>query len=282
MELVKSNIKVFIKSLYKNYKKDEIDVMSAAITFFLIFSTFPTIVFASTVLGYLDISNSQVFAMFLGVLPRDVIDLVVVYLDYLGDTANTNILMVSLFFTLYFPIRTMNKLMDGINRAFQIESKRKMINRIALMVVLGIFLFISVAAILFLLVVGRNILTILANYLPISMEFIQSWSTIRFFVMALIAFVFLTIVYWLVPEIKLFIYEAMPGAVFASIGWILFSACFSFYVENMGNYSLLYGSIGAIIILLIWLRMMVVILLMGAEINSIIKEIKTEKNHVEN
>jgi membrane protein len=62
--------------------------------------------------------------------------------------------------------------------------------------------------------------------------------------------------------------EVVPGAIFATLGWVAASMVFSFYVNNFGNYTNIYGSIGVIIILLTWLFFTSVIIIMGGEVNA--------------
>ena len=62
--------------------------------------------------------------------------------------------------------------------------------------------------------------------------------------------------------------DTIPGALFAAIGWIITSMIFSFYVNNFGNYSKTYGSLGGIIILLIWLYIASIMIILGGEING--------------
>jgi membrane protein len=62
--------------------------------------------------------------------------------------------------------------------------------------------------------------------------------------------------------------EVVPGAVIASLGWVIVSIAFSYYIDNFGNYSKVYGSLGGIIALLMWLYVSSIIILMGAEINA--------------
>lgn len=68
--------------------------------------------------------------------------------------------------------------------------------------------------------------------------------------------------------------ETIPGSIFASLGIIIFSAIFSFYVNNFGNYSKSYGSIGGLIVLLIWLYSISIVIVLGAEVNATLISIK--------
>ena len=68
----------------------------------------------------------------------------------------------------------------------------------------------------------------------------------------------------------------MPGVLVALIGWMVVSAAFSFYVENFANYSVIYGALGTVIVLMMWLNLTAVVLIMGAEVNGALLAMRTE------
>lgn len=267
----------FLIRLVKRYFKDDIDSSAAALAYYMMFSFFPIIILGSTLLGYANISSDSIFKVFTGILPHDVINIINRYLVYVSLNKNANILMVSLFFTVYFPIRAVTRIMDEINRAYQVGKERHFIKKIFFVIVFTALFVFTIFASLTFMIAGRSILSFASKFVGISTEFIDAWVNNRFVAMAIICFVTITILYILAPNCKVSFTQAFPGAALAVFLWLLLSAGFSFYVENMGNYSLLFGSIGAIIVLLVWLYMMAVILLMGAEVNSVLKELSEER-----
>ena len=80
------------------------------------------------------------------------------------------------------------------------------------------------------------------------------------------------------PNTRITFRQALPGTLAAAAGWLIASIGFSFYVERAAKYSLVYGSIGAVIVLLIWLYFTGVILIMGAELNHVIYVMQQQKN----
>ncbi|MGL4792075.1 MAG: YihY/virulence factor BrkB family protein [Anaerotignaceae bacterium] len=274
MEFLEYKPFVFIKKMVISYFEDGVGNSAAALTYYMIFSLFPLIILGSILLGYANISEEVVTSSLMGVLPTEVIGIIEKYLVYVSENKSSNILLISLLFTVYFPIRTMTKIMDEINRAYKVTTKRKIVKKIILVIVFTLFFLFTILISFFLLLVGRNLMTFISNFINISMEFIDSWVVYRFIVMAAICFIAIMLLYLIAPNCKVTLKEAFPGAVVAVMLWLLFSVGFSFYVENMGNYSILFGSLGAIIVLLIWIYSMTVILLMGAKMNNILKEMK--------
>ena len=78
----------------------------------------------------------------------------------------------------------------------------------------------------------------------------------------------LAAIYHYTPCRRLIWREVIPGAIFSTIGLVVVSMGFAFYVNNFGNYSRVYGSIGAVIVLLTWLFLLAIIIIMGGEINA--------------
>ena len=274
---IMKNLIFFIFKIANRYKRDDIGTVAASLTYYFIFSIFPFIIFLSHLLGLSNISQTDFFNAIYGVLPVDVIEIIKKYLKHTAENGNTNMLMISLFFSVYFPIRAVSRAMDGINTAYRIESKRSIFRKIVLMIILTILFTGCIVLLFFILFTSNAALSFVSRVLPISLKFIEIWSNTRFFLLGMASFVVLELVYWLVPEKELFFFEALPGAIFSTVGWLIFSIGFSFYVEHMSKYSILYGSIGAIIVLLIWLYFISWILLLGAEINCLISDTKKSK-----
>ena len=126
-----------------------------------------------------------------------------------------------------------------------------------------------------LLIVGEGLLDFVAQFLPvITMEFIALWNKLRFLPMAL-GLIFLTsAVYSLSPASRPGWRFVLPGALLSTAAWLAYSLFFAHYVNNMGNYSVIYGSIGAIIAFLIWLNWSLTALLTGAVFNQALRESK--------
>ena len=72
-----------------------------------------------------------------------------------------------------------------------------------------------------------------------------------------------------------------PGAVFTTFGWIIFSVLFSFYIDNFANYSYLYGSLAAIVLMMLWVYSCMIIFLIGGEINVTVLVCKLKKRNTE-
>ena len=118
-----------------------------------------------------------------------------------------------------------------------------------------------------LVVAGRALIRLLPRLFPIPQAALDLTHDAGFWVMIVFIFIFLMLFNRIVPNLNLKFREVWPGALFSLVAWILVSWVFSFYVDNMASYSVLYGSLAAIIVLMLWLYIVSIILLMGPQLN---------------
>ena len=260
--------------VWRQYQNDQVAIEAAALAYYLLFSFFPLLIFISSLLGAAHLLQETVLSNLQGILPGEVLELVQGYLQQINQETTKNILMVSLFFSVYFPFRAMSRVIRVINQAYQVCKDRSILSKLILILVFGVFLAVLVFGSLFLTVMGRTILEFAAQYLPINATFIEVWAPLRFLLLALLTFLVVEFLYVAVPDCKVTLKEAVPGALFTVGLWLGFSAGFSFYVEHFASYSVLYGSVGTIVVLLVWLYAVAMILILGAEINGVLKKIR--------
>src|SRR5699024_1518631 len=103
-------------------------------------------------------------------------------------------------------------------------------------------------------------------------DYVDAWNVIRWVVTTVTLFLVLFIIYILAPNIKIKLKDVVLRAVFASNDWQVVSLVFSYYVNNLGNYSATYGSLCTVIVLMIWLYLSGIIITTGGVINAYVKE----------
>ena len=125
---------------------------------------------------------------------------------------------------------------------------------------------------IFLASVGESALTVLLKLLSLPIGFAQVWNYLRFVIFWCVGIGVVLALHYVSPDEKMSVKEMLPGCVLSVTVWTVVSGLFSIYVKYIGRYAILYGSIGAVMILLYWLYLTAVILLMGAEFSSILRE----------
>ncbi len=266
----------FLTELIDRYSKDNIGKSAAALTYYLIFTVFPFLIFISTLLGFLNIPLVSLTGEVSQFLPEDMIMLLNVCIAQITEYRSSTVLAFSLVFSLWFPLRTVKALMDAINIAYRGSPRKSPLRYSIFTVIYMIFVTLFTMAALFIVVVGENVLQWVAKYIPLPLESIAIWGKLRFLPLAVILFCVLSSLYYASPSERPKGKYVYPGALAALLSWMIFSVGFAYYVDNMANYSLIYGSIGAIIVFLMWLYFSAITILMGAECNHVLLSIKNE------
>ncbi|MFR5402705.1 MAG: YihY/virulence factor BrkB family protein, partial [Clostridium sp.] len=96
------------------------------------------------------------------------------------------------------------------------------------------------------------------------------WNLLRYSIVIVVMIIIFAAIYRYTPSKRTDWSEAIPGAVFVTLGWITVSLAFSFYVNNFANYSRIYGSLATIFVLMTWLYISSIIIIIGGEINSVL------------
>jgi len=117
-------------------------------------------------------------------------------------------------------------------------------------------------------VFGERIGDAVAEALGVGPAFTRAWNIGRWPALTVCALVGIMLVYQLAPAARQHWRRVMPGAIFALVGWLFASYALRLYVRYVGNYNATYGSIGGVIVLMLWFYLSSLALLVGAEINS--------------
>lgn len=260
--------------LFTRCTKDEVTTRAAALAYYLVFSIFPLLILFSLIIGSLHIDTATMDILLARVLPRDMIDMLKGYLDYVTRTFDMKLLMFALVFSIYFPWRFIRSLMDGIRISYRQESEESFIRRTFKQILCTLLIPLTLAASLILIILGHNVITFLVSLLPpqtlrLSDFLLTLWQYGRFLIAAAIMSIALIILYRCSIPTRVPFKTLLPGIVFSIIAWVISSIAFSFYVENFGDYSVIYGTLGAFVILLLWLYLTGLIFLAGSEINAL-------------
>lgn len=257
---------LFIRELAIRYFRHGVGKSSAALAYYFMFSLFPIIIFAGGLLSRPGVSELITTSDFAHIIPNDVME----FLDFLLEQSHVKSASMTAFggfFSLYFPMRAVNSLMQSVNTAYGMQKQKPALIRYFTVFAFTIIFMVGMLGSLVLMVVGRSLLTLISEVLHISNPYIDTWNILRFFILAAAMFAELSFLYFIAPAKKLPVRYVAPGTAAALATWFVASIAFSFYVENMANYSVLYGSVGAVMVLMVWLYLTANVLIMGAEFN---------------
>lgn len=269
--------KEILQLIIKGFVGKEVGRRAAGLTYYLVFAIFPFILSIISLLGILHLPMISFEGDAAAFLPADVITLLNMTIVHMTETSSGGVLAFGLAFALWFPFRAVKNMTAEVADIYGEEKGKGHLKRV---IFLYVIILIFIPVMLVLVIIGEGVLDFVAQFLPITREFITLWNKVRFLPMAVALILLTSAVYAFSPNKRPGWRYVLPGALLSTTAWMAYSLFFSYYVNNMGNYSVIYGSIGAIIAFLIWLNWSLTALLVGAVFNQALREYKNETNPV--
>ena len=204
------------------------------------------------------------------------VDLIEVYLTYVSRNPSPHLLVFGLVFSIYFPMRATNSLMRSVRTAYHLGPPRGPARHVLKTLLYTVMLIVTIAAALALMTVGDRVLSYAVVHFRLPGFVAEAWARLRFPAVAVLCYFALFFLYAMAQDGRQPWRNIWPGTLAALTAWMAVSWLYAFYVDNIANYSLLYGSIGTVIALMIWLYMSSVVLIMGAELNGTIMSLRKD------
>ncbi|MCM3226211.1 YihY/virulence factor BrkB family protein [Terribacillus saccharophilus] len=267
----------FLKQLGQRIGNDEVTGLSAQLAYFLLLSLFPFIIFLVSLIAFLPVSQQDIMNTLSTFAPESTMDLLEENITGLVNERNGGLLSIGILATLWSASNGVNAIIRALNKAYDVNEDRSFIVARGVAVVLTIAMVLVIAVAFLLPIFGKSIGIYIFSFFGLDDGFLTVWGALRWVISFVIFFIVLLALYVLAPSKKISIKESMVGAAFAAIGWMIASLLFSFYVDNFGNYSATYGSLGAVIVLMIWFYLSGIIIITGGEINAMLDERKKNK-----
>ncbi|MBJ8031271.1 YihY/virulence factor BrkB family protein [Bacillus cereus group sp. N21] len=269
----------FGKDLYDRTMRDDVAGLAAQLAYFFLLAIFPGLVFLITLLGFIPIQTEDVLSLLEAYVPEDAMNLIEVNVDKVVNEQNGGLLSFGLLSTLWFASNGVNAVMNAFNRAYDVKETRSFIATRALSIVLTLAMIFMIVFALIVPVFGQVIGAAVFKALGLSESFSFVWSIIRLVASFLVLFALFSFLYTFAPDRKLKRREVISGALFATVGWILVSYSFAYYVDKFANYANTYGGLGGIIILMLWFYLTAWVILLGGEINGLLHFYRTSDNN---
>ncbi|MCB2053199.1 MAG: YihY/virulence factor BrkB family protein [Geminicoccaceae bacterium] len=257
---------------------DHVSMVSAGVAFYGLLALFPAIAALVSIWGLVFDPQEVVrqIDQLRGILPEEAAAIVEDQATKVASGAGSAVSLAAiggLALTLYSAAKGMKALIEGLNMIYDEEEKRGFfaLNLTALLLTLGM-LVVMIATLVMITVVPA-----LLGHLGLGpmIETLVTW--LRWPILFVVMILALAVLYRFAPSrAKPRWRWVSPGAVIATVLWVAGSMAFSFYVRSFGSYNETYGSIGAVVILLMWFWLSALIVLMGAELNS---EIEHQTGH---
>ncbi|WP_373601110.1 YihY/virulence factor BrkB family protein [Paraclostridium bifermentans] len=270
---IKNNIKDNVQNniIYKKININDVNSRAAAMSYYLLLSIFPFLIFMINLLGYIPIIHINKFLhSFDDLIPRSAFAMIESIITSAISEKSISLTVMSFAFTLWSSSRAVRVFIKGINKSYNLNETRSFLKLLLVSFYFTIELIVLIVSSMVFLLYGEKVGYLIFKFVGLSKIFIPIWNLIRYSFVIAITIWIVTSLFRYGPNKKITIIEAMPGAVLSIFGWILVSVVFSFYTNNFSNYQVIYGSIGGIIALLTWFYLSSWIMLLGCEINAYI------------
>ena len=278
-------VRLIAKRTWKALLEDRVFGHAAELAFYFLFALFPTLLSASSVLGLVARSAFHFYDRLLNylavVIPTAALGAVLQTFNETAATATTGKITFGLVAAIWSASVGISAIQDTLNAVYKIEDSRSYfvarIEAIGLTLLLVVIVTLGLASLLvgdyFSNVAEKSIPEILLRQMAVIGIHISSWTIAS----ALLALTFAVLYYW-APDVKKRCWRWLtPGGTIGIIGWLVASLGFRTYIHFFDTYSVTYGSLGAVIILLMWFYITGLMLLLGAEINSEIEAVAAAK-----
>ncbi|GAA0772684.1 YihY/virulence factor BrkB family protein [Clostridium sp.] len=260
----------YIVKMALRYKNHHISSLASQLAFDMLFSFFPFLILLLTLVGFINVDPGEVISGLQTIMPEELYELVSTLALQLLQTRNGNLLSFSLMFSLYTASRAFRAVRYGLNRAYNEDEDKNKIKVVILSVLFMIVITFMIIFVLGFLVFGEMISLELVQWLDLDIKLFYFIRYLRYPIGLAGMIVIFSAVYKLIPSRRIKWRETFPGAVFTSIVWIILSMAFAFYVNNFGKYTDIYGSIGVVIVMMIWLQITSTTILLGGELNALL------------
>lgn len=278
---MKNKYKGFPRTIYNRFIYDNIPSKGAEISFYLLLSFFPFLIFIITLISYIPVIHLNLYVDWLSkVMPANAYSVVSYIINRAVSDKSTNLLFISFFITLWSATSGVTAIIKGINKAYDHEETRSYLKIMAISQLFTIEIVLIITFSLVLVVYGDKLSNLLIHFLGFENVFLFFINRMRYIFAIVSIFLLLLSLYMYTPNHRLRVRDVFPGAIVATFGWISASVIFSYYANTYINYRLLYGSIGGIIALLSWLYLSSMVILIGAEVNAFFHFAKTGRQKI--
>jgi membrane protein len=268
----------FIRDLHQSINDDNVFNGAAALGFYLTLAIFPAMILLMSVIPYLPIAQvDQAIMDLLGqALPPEAFGMVEKVVAEVTSERRGGLLSFGVLATLWAVSTGMYAIMQQLNITYDVKEGRSMIRGRATALALSLLFGVLVLGAFSLVVIGGMIEDWLANRFGVSGLLLTVFAVFRWAVIVLALLLGFAVIYYYGPNVEQTFRFITPGSVVGVILLVAASLAFSFYTRNFGNYDATYGSIGAVIVLMLWLYMAGLVILFGSEINALLEHYSPE------
>lgn len=265
-----------INKIKKILKNEEMRILPGSIAFSLVLSIVPTMLFIMLICSKFNISIAGILEMFDSIIPKDIVNLLNPIVS--NGMKGADISIWYIIIGLILSSNGTDAIILASNKLYKIESEsyiKRRVKALIMIIVVGLVF----AFLLFVIAFGNTILKFILDLPALinvkddiySLFVIMKWPTA-----ILIIAILVKIIYTIAPNQKISSKYVNKGVLFTTIGWVIVTAIYAFYTNNIAHYDIFYGSLSSLIILMVWIYVLSNILVIGIAINASSYEIENK------
>ncbi|WP_409288248.1 YihY/virulence factor BrkB family protein [Peribacillus sp. SCS-37] len=279
----KNTLFSFGKKLGKEMSDDRATGLAAEQSYYYMLALFPLLILLLSILPYLNLDPQKAVNVMDSVMPSGTASVFKENIIKIVSERNGGLLTFGILGTLWSASNGINAFIHSMNIAFDVTETRSFIKQRLTSILLTLGLVVAFVVALILPVFGNVLFDLINKVIPLPSEMEILFSILRWIIAICVMAAVLAFLYKFAPNKHYPFKQVLPGAIVATIVWQLISLGFSFYVSNFSNYSSTYGSLGGVIVLMLWLYLTGLALVLGGEINALIHrgsniKVRTPKN----
>jgi membrane protein len=269
-------VAVLARRLWEKIQSDNVFGRAAELAYYFLFSIFPLLIVLTSALGLISGGvgiRAELARYFRTALPRSAYHLVAGTLKEVTAASAGGKLSIGILTTLAAASTGMVAVIEGLNAAYAVREARGWLRRrlVATVLTLALALFTIAAMAVFLY--GNELGAFVAAHVGFQLLFDAAWPFVQWPLVILFVWLALALTYRFAPNVDVQQWRfILPGAAAAFLIWLLASAGLRLYLRFFNTYSVVYGSLGALMILMLWFYLFGIAILAGGEVNSVLED----------
>jgi membrane protein len=249
---------------------DNVLGLAAQLAYYFFLALFPALLFLVAFVSFLPVQNlmDTIMATLGRVAPGDVTSIVQEQLLKISENKSGGLLTLGMLGTIWSTSSGVTAIIDALNQAYDIQESRPWwkvrLTAVALTIALAVFIVASTVLVL----AGPALAERVADWFRLGAVFTWTWKIVQWPLVFMLVSLAIALVYYFAPDAEQSFMWITPGSILATVLWLLTSLGFRFYVTNFASYNATYGTIGGVIVLMLWLYVSSLAVLVGAELNA--------------
>jgi membrane protein len=274
------------KRVWDQIQEDDVFGRSAQLSYYFLLALFPLLIFLTSLLGYFTGENSSLregLFNYLGqVIPGSAANLVNTTIHQVTEGSGGGKLSFGILATLWAASNGMGAIISSLNVTYEVEESRPWWKARLIAIGLTIGLAVLIISALVLVLQGGNIGNLIASNFGLGNVFTTTWSILQWPIILGFMLLSFALIYYFAPDVKEQKWHwVSPGAMIGVALWLIASFAFRTYLSYFDSYNATYGSLGAVIVLMLWFYMTGMAILVGGEVNSEIENAAAEHGNPE-